>query len=129
MPLCILRYINDTLHQCQVYLTKLIFHSLVQPTNAPIRIDPQELELATSPCIYRVVMHCDHMDSPGWVNYSKQAAIDMAAGAAPNLKHVSLHFAVGYGGPPLGTPVLKVSAKDEIGTLHSLELVERELGQ
>ena len=66
MPLCILRYINDTLHQCQVYLTKLIFHSLVQPTNAPIRIDPLELELATSPCIYRVVMHCDHMDSPGF---------------------------------------------------------------
>lgn len=129
IPPCILRYINDTLHQCQVYLTNLVFDSLVQRSNDPIRIDPQELELATSPCIHGVVMHCDHMDSSGWVNYSKQAVIEMVAGAAPNLKHVSLHFAVGYGGPPLDTPVLNLFAKAGQGTLHSLELVERDLGQ
>ncbi|THX03631.1 hypothetical protein D6D13_07586 [Aureobasidium pullulans] len=129
IPPCILRYIENTLHQCQIYLTNLVFHSLVQSSNALIRIDPQELELATSPCIYGVVMHCDHMDSPGWVNYSKQAVIDMVAGAAPNIQHVSLHFAVGCGGPSLDTPVLNVSAKAEKGALHSLELVERDLGQ
>jgi hypothetical protein len=106
MPPCVLRYIDEKLPQCQVYLVNSRINSLVQPSNLPPQIHPYDIELATSRCIYGIVMHCDYMDSSVWVNYNKQAVIDMVAGATPNLRDVSMHFASGYGGRPLGTPFL-----------------------
>ncbi|THX63763.1 hypothetical protein D6D05_10420 [Aureobasidium pullulans] len=67
--------------------------------------------------------------------------MDMVEGAAPNLQEVSMHLEAGYGGPPLGTPVLHPkrernsgivalsSTKATVGALRSLEIMEQESGR
>jgi hypothetical protein len=135
MPPCVLRYINENLLQCQVYLANFHLRSLIQPSNIRPRLDPYDLELATSRCIYGITMQWDPMNGFGWANYNKRAVIDMVTGAAPNLQEVSLHFEAGNR-PPLGTPVLNPtqeqtapsSASDGTGALRSLEIMEQDSG-
>ncbi|THX80381.1 hypothetical protein D6D04_04626 [Aureobasidium pullulans] len=67
--------------------------------------------------------------------------MDMVEGAAPNLQEVSMHLEAGYGGPPLGPPVLHPkrernsgivalsSTKATVGALRSLEIMEQESGR
>ncbi|KAJ8113236.1 hypothetical protein OPT61_g4593 [Boeremia exigua] len=51
---------------------------------------PYEMELATSPCLYRVkVLHAP-IDTDGDDDYNMNAVIELAAGLAPNLKEVAI---------------------------------------
>lgn len=141
IPRCILRYIDENLLRCQVYLKNFCLNSLVQPSNSAVRIDPWDLEIATSRCLYGVTIRCDSLDTPGWVNYNKQAIMDMVAGASPNLQDVSMLLVAGYGGPPLDTPVLYrkqeqnsgidiLSSTDaRLGALRNLEIMEQDSGR
>jgi hypothetical protein len=136
MPPCVLRYIDENLLQCQVYLANFHLRSLIRPSNITPRLDSYDLELATSRCIYGITMQWDSMIGFGWANYNKRAVIDMVAGAAPNLQEVSLHFKAGYHCPPLGTPVLNFkqgqiapsSLSHGTGALRRLEIMEQNSG-
>ena len=63
MPSCILRHIHENLPQCRVHMRNFSLRSLVQPPQIPINIDPHELAIATSPCLYSVAMKYDYMYS------------------------------------------------------------------
>ena len=55
-----------------------------------VDIDPDDYALATSPALCNVVARVRHLEDNGKLNYSWEALLGMAAGAAPNLQHVWL---------------------------------------
>lgn len=88
----------DVLHschpQCRLYHHSFRFRSLT--CNAD-RIDPHELAIATSPCLYSVKVICSMEDYERGQDQNAYAMLDLVAGLAPNLKEafaVYLIFAV-----------------------------------
>ncbi|KEQ95238.1 hypothetical protein AUEXF2481DRAFT_210415 [Aureobasidium subglaciale EXF-2481] len=65
---------------------------LYRPAAEPIVLDPYEVELAISACLYSLAMHYDTLDDRGYANYAEDAIKDMLAGAAPNLSKVDLFW-------------------------------------
>lgn len=60
---------------------------LSQFSAGPIVLDPYEIELATSPCLYSLTKAYDYR--VGYNEDHNQAAImDLLAGAAPNLQEI-----------------------------------------
>lgn len=51
---------------------------------------PYEMELATSPCLYRVKVVHAPIDTDGDDDYNLDAVMELAAGLAPNLKEVTI---------------------------------------
>jgi hypothetical protein len=51
---------------------------------------PYEMELATSPSLYRVKVMCTDQDSDGEFDYNMDAVMELVAGLSPNLKEVSI---------------------------------------
>ncbi|KAF2871258.1 hypothetical protein BDV95DRAFT_573622 [Massariosphaeria phaeospora] len=51
---------------------------------------PYEMELATSPSLYRVKTTCAYQDSDGDFDFNLDAIMELAAGLAPNLKEVTV---------------------------------------
>jgi hypothetical protein len=50
---------------------------------------PYEMELATSPSLHRLKATCAYQDSDGDFDYNMDAIMELAAGLAPNLQHVT----------------------------------------
>lgn len=59
------------------------------------RIDANDLQLATSPCLESLTLLCAHREVE-YENYNYDAVLDMISGAAPNLRHVTLRTAGRY---------------------------------
>lgn len=53
-------------------------------------IDPYEMALATSPCLYSVKVASCHRDSVGNDDFNQEATMELVAGLAPNLKEVMM---------------------------------------
>ncbi|KAG7284928.1 hypothetical protein NEMBOFW57_009543 [Staphylotrichum longicolle] len=116
-------------------------HRLVVPrTGHPqvIDIDPNDYALATSPSLYSIVVKVRGYESDGRLNYNGQAALSMAAGAAPNLRHLclvpsnagnslALMQAIRLGMPP-APPDGLFSLKIQGGRLRSLFFATDSLG-
>jgi len=83
-----------------------------------------EMELATSPCLYRVKVVCTDKDSDGDFDYNMDAVRELAAGLAPSLKEVSINKLWPYRhsvGKPLWQGLPGFSG-EMIGSLTSLSL-------
>ncbi|KEQ72280.1 hypothetical protein M436DRAFT_65044 [Aureobasidium namibiae CBS 147.97] len=91
IPPCVLRYIHDRLPQCRLHMRNFSLRNLIQPPQVPIDIDPHELEIARSPCLYSIAMKYDYMYSD-CANYNEDAVREMVASVAPSLKEVSLLY-------------------------------------
>jgi hypothetical protein len=78
----------EVLHQqhprCRLHHLTFRFRTLLWGTPYPY-----EMELATSPSLYRLDVVCAWRDSDGDDDFNLEAAIDLASGLAPNLKEVS----------------------------------------
>jgi hypothetical protein len=90
IPRCVLKYLHTSLPQCRLHMRNFSLRSLVQPPQISIQVDPHELEIVTSPCLYSIAMQYDYMDDSGYANYNESAIMDMAAGLAPNLREIRL---------------------------------------
>lgn len=79
----------DALHgyQPQCRLHHLTFHMRTLLSDIP---DPYEMALATSPCLHRVKVACGPWDDSGGIDYNGEAAMELAAGLAPNVKEVAM---------------------------------------
>jgi hypothetical protein len=88
---------------------------------------PYEMELATSPLLYKVKFMCTFRDSDYDDDFNEDAVMDLAAGLAPNLKEViNVHFMAYRSGSDYrrketwhGLPGSRVGTK---GSLTSLTL-------
>ncbi|KAF2169875.1 hypothetical protein M409DRAFT_64857 [Zasmidium cellare ATCC 36951] len=88
---------------------------------------PYEMELATSPSLYRVKAICAQRDSDGDDDFNLDAIMELTTGLAPNIKEVViLHFFPGGSGRsrrPLGTfQGLPGFTHGKKGSLKSLSL-------
>lgn len=79
----------EVLHQqhpkCRLHHLTFRFRTLLWGTPYPY-----EMEIATSPSLYRLNVVCAWRDSDGDDDFNLEAAMDLASGLAPNLKEVSI---------------------------------------
>lgn len=71
--------------QCRLHHLTFRMRSLLQQDP-----DPHEMALATSPCLYRVKVHCAWRDSNAQDDFNEEAVLELVAGLAPNLKELSM---------------------------------------
>lgn len=83
MPPCLLKVLHEQQPQCRLHLPRFRFKSLHEPT-----VDPHELGIATSPCLYSIAMQHTWRDSRGSDDWNQEALLRLVAGMAPNLRRV-----------------------------------------
>ena len=80
---CLLQALHQHRPNCRLHISRFSFRSLNRPD-----LDAHELALATSPCLYSVLVRYDWYDSDGIEDYNEEAVMHIATGLAPNLKEV-----------------------------------------
>lgn len=70
-------------HKCKLHHMTFRLRSLLSDT-----LDPYEMALATSPCLYKAQVRCAWRDSNGDDDFNEEAMMELAAGLAPNLKEL-----------------------------------------
>jgi len=91
LPRCII----DVLHQhhphCRLHVRIFSLRSLYHDREGQRAIDPDELALASSPCLYSINLTYRPYDVAPRFNFNLDALRDMVGGHAPNLKRVRIH--------------------------------------
>jgi hypothetical protein len=96
----VLGYINAKRYpHVRLHMQNFRLRSLVQPPEAEIELNSNELELASSPCLSSLRLRYCWLDDGGYANYNEQAVIDMVAGGAPNLQAVYISREANGNGP------------------------------
>lgn len=119
LPPSLLRALHEQLPSCRLHHLTFRFRTLLW--GVPYHY---EMELATSPCLYRVKVVCTDKDSDGDFDYNMDAVRELAAGLAPSLKEVSINKLWPYRhsvGKPLWQGLPGFSG-EMIGSLTSLSL-------
>lgn len=88
-PPSLLNVLHSHRPQCRLYHHTFRFRSLRPKFD---RLDPHELAVATSPCLYSVKLRCSHNIEEGEPDQNPQAIWELVAGLAPNLKEVSVLY-------------------------------------
>ena len=87
IPHCILLVLNKKVPICRLHVYGFDLQSLHQ--REPLQdIETTDYMLVTSPYLHSIVAPCSKYDASGRANYNEEAILQMAAGLAPNLKHV-----------------------------------------
>lgn len=105
-PQCLLEILHDTLPRCKLHYMTFKLPSLCYNAQEPRDIDSYEYALATSPSLSSILVPVSFFDAEGNVEYNSEAAMELAAGLAPNLSQV--HIVHGFpGSSPLFTDVVR----------------------
>lgn len=86
LPRCILS-VSDAMI-CRLHMHRFRLRSLIQHHDHLRDVDPDEFALATSSCLYSIVVPFHDWASAGNLDYNGEAVLRMVAGAAPRLTHV-----------------------------------------
>jgi len=138
MPRSILSVIHSV-RACRLHMHNFWLPSLVVPRNGPpqvVTINSADYALMTSPALYSVVAKARSYEPNGTLNYTEEALMAMAAGAAPNLQHISvvasppgnsvhLRQAVALGKPPVINLKNILPSKAHAGNLRYLFFLGR----
>jgi hypothetical protein len=96
--------LKDLIYNCQTQFPPMLLNFLHQQHHPRCRLHhltfhfrtllwgtpyPYEMELATSPFLHRLKATCAYQDSEGDFDYNMDAIMELAAGLAPNLVHVT----------------------------------------
>ena len=121
LPSKVLRLLHKSSPRVRLHMPIFCLKSLILFPKDPIRIDPHELELATSPCLYSIgQLDLNDAGRRGLVDYNASAVFEIIAGAAPNLREADIH--INPVGPPLGGEWLSGSKpKSSWGSASHLE--------
>lgn len=121
LPSRILHLLHKSSPRIRLHMPLFCLQSLILSPRDPIRIDPHELELATSPCLYSIG-HIDLNETRGrgLVDYNASAVFEIVAGAAPNLREAEIN--INPARPSLGSEWLPgMISKDSSGSASHLE--------
>ena len=88
-PPSLLRILHEQHPQCRLHHLTFRFRTLLW--GAPF---PYEMELATSPSLYRVKLACGRRDTDGDDDFNLEAMMELVAGLAPNLKEVTILYLI-----------------------------------
>lgn len=86
IPASILRYVNQTRPNLRLHMRNFMLRCLFQLSAGPVVLDPYEVELATSPCLYSLTKTYDYHHR----GHNQAAIMDLLAGAAPNLQEINM---------------------------------------
>jgi hypothetical protein len=92
-PPCLLESLHKYLPRCRLHIKTFRLRSLDAPS-----VDPYEVMLATSPCLYSIKVECDIQQDLIYRktrDFNYEAVQGMVAGLAPNLKELQI-FHSGY---------------------------------
>lgn len=89
-PRCLLSHLHSDHPECRLHIHKFGLRSLIHSELHTQPIHPDDIALATSPCLYSIVSATAQYRSRGTVDYNKEAIMEMANGLAPRLKNVYL---------------------------------------
>lgn len=84
-PPSLLNVLHNYHPQCRLYHQTFRLRSLRSKFD---RLDPHELAVAMSPCLYSVKLRCAHYNEDAEPDQHPQAILELVAGLAPNLKEV-----------------------------------------
>ncbi|KAK2836995.1 hypothetical protein FQN49_006515 [Arthroderma sp. PD_2] len=90
IPRCILSTLHQHHPNSRLHISHFLLRSLSQPRGGTPVICPDDLALATSPCLYSITVPNRYYYSQGWVNYDEEAALQMVAASAPRLRIVNM---------------------------------------
>lgn len=90
LPSKVLRLLHESSPLIRLHRPILCLKSLVLSPKDPIRIDPHELELATSPCLHSLGQTYMIDNGRQVVDYNSCAVFEILAGAAPNLREADI---------------------------------------
>ena len=88
---CLLAALHKHHPRSRLHVRTFSLRSLYQKSDQLHDIDPDELALATSPCLYSIHATCEDFDSYGRLSFNMEAIESMVSGAAPSLRRVHLH--------------------------------------
>lgn len=83
LPPSLLRTLHERKPHCRLHHLTFRFRTLLWGTPFPY-----EMELATSPSLYRIKAPCSERDTDGDDDFNQEAIRELVAGLAPNLKEV-----------------------------------------
>jgi hypothetical protein len=84
-PPCLLAALHTRHPHCRLHHLSFRFRALAWGVPRP-----HEMALATSPCLYRVKVSCCFRNTEGEDDFNMEAAMELAAGLAPNLREVEI---------------------------------------
>lgn len=87
LPPCLLRALHKHHPQCRLHIYRFRFKSLHEPT-----VDPQELDIATSPCLHSITVRHVFRDSGDRDDWNIEAYHRLVTRMAPNLKKIRTLF-------------------------------------
>ncbi len=90
VPLCILVALHQYHPQGRLHVQTFSLRSLYQERDQLHDIDPDELALATSPCLYSIRARCIFYDTYGRFDFNLEAIKAMVRGHAPALRRVAI---------------------------------------
>ncbi len=91
VPACLLAALHQHHPRSRLHVRTFSLRSLYQERDRLHDIDPDELALATSPCLYSIQVTCVPYDSSGRFSFNLEAIKHMVQGHAPALKRVSIY--------------------------------------
>lgn len=93
IPSCVLKSIHEKGQPLvRLHMQSFMLRCLRQRPEDSMKLDPVEVELAGSLCLYSLTMLYNNLDEEGFVNYNEQAVLDMVRGGARNLRHIRLFW-------------------------------------
>lgn len=93
IPSRVLHFLHESSPLIRLHMPIFCLKSLILSPNDSIRVDPHELELATSPCLYSLGhTHTNEAGRQGLVDYNANAVFEIVAGAALNLREADIHI-------------------------------------
>lgn len=89
-PRCLLSQLHSDHPECRLHIHKFALRSLIHSELHTQPIHPDDIALATSPCLYSIVSTTGRNSSRRTEDYNEEAIMEMVNGLAPRLKNVYL---------------------------------------
>lgn len=125
-PPCLLNVLHSHHPQCRLYHHTFRLRSLRSKFDC---LDPHELAVAMSPCLYSVKLRCSQFNEDAEPDQNLQAILELVAGLAPNLKEVFVFYmAIPKSQHPSSDPPwhgLPGFVRDKTGSLTLLSITGR----
>uniref|UniRef100_A0A8H7K4L5 Uncharacterized protein n=1 Tax=Bionectria ochroleuca TaxID=29856 RepID=A0A8H7K4L5_BIOOC len=98
-PRLLLSELHEHHPHCRLHMHRFKLRSMILPESAEQKVHPDDIALATSPCLYSIVVQTQSYHSAQTLDYNLEAVMAMTKGLAPNLKNVSLTEGVHQSAP------------------------------
>jgi hypothetical protein len=128
-PRLLLSELHEHHPHCRLHMHRFKLRSMILPERAEQKVHPDDIALATSPCLYSIVVQTQSYHSAQTLDYNLEAVMAMTKGLAPNLKNVSLTEGVHQSAPGSFSTILRPQWKGFQFPAGKLNVTESAIGR